>query len=155
MWSYQSPIPACAMPPSLPPSPLGLTPDFVSAFCTVYPRSAALPVSWGGIHSRVALESQTSTNLILCGGPGLSEKAKHGTGHGTTHMCGNGSRSAPSPLLSYSSLHPLLCPTLSVWEPPWIPQLSVMPGDGAPEDHPISCSPHRTDHQDVNGCSGL
>lgn len=50
---------------SLPSSQLGLTPDFLSAFCTVYPRSAALPVSCGGVHSRVALEPQTSTNLIL------------------------------------------------------------------------------------------
>lgn len=50
---------------SLPPSQTGLTPDFLSAFCTVYPRSSVLPVSCGGVHSRVALEPQTSTNLIL------------------------------------------------------------------------------------------
>lgn len=59
---------------SLPPFQLGLTPDFVSAFCTVYPRRIVLPVSWGAVHSRVALEPQTSTSLILRGGPGLSER---------------------------------------------------------------------------------
>lgn len=31
-----------------------------------------LPVSWGGVHSRVALQFQTSSNLILLGGPGFS-----------------------------------------------------------------------------------
>lgn len=61
MWSCQKLIPDA----SLPSSQMGLTPDFLSAFCTVYPRSAVLPVSCGGVHSRVALEPQTSTNLIL------------------------------------------------------------------------------------------
>lgn len=41
----------------------------------------------------------------------------------------------------------------------WLPWLSVMaslqPGEEAPEDHPIFYSPHCTDHQDVNGGSGL
>ena len=63
-WSHQSPIPG-GLYSSLPLSQPGLTPDLVSAFCTVYPRRAALPVSWGGVHSRVALEPQTSTNLML------------------------------------------------------------------------------------------
>lgn len=94
----------------------------MSAFCTVYPRSAALPVSWGGVHSKAALEPQTSTNLILLGGPGLSESFRHGIGHSRTQMHGNHFRSAPFPsLLSQPSLHAPLCPTLRVGESPGFP----------------------------------
>lgn len=32
-----------------------------------------LPVSWGGVHSRAALQPQTSSSLMLLGGPGFSE----------------------------------------------------------------------------------
>lgn len=31
-----------------------------------------LPVSWGGVHWRVALQFQTSSSLMLLGGPGFS-----------------------------------------------------------------------------------
>lgn len=65
---------------------------------------------------------------------------------------------APS-LLSQSSFHTPLCPTLSVGEAPELPQLSAkapsQPGEGAPEDLSIFYFPHHTDHQDVNGGSGL
>lgn len=75
-------------------------------------------------------------------------------------MHGNPFRSAPSPsLLSYPSLQLPLCPMLRVGKSPWLLELSVMaslqPGEGAPEDQPIFYSPHGTDHQDVNGGSGL
>lgn len=54
---------------------------------------------------------------------------------------------------------PPLCSILGVEESPWLPQLSVLTplqlGEGAPEDHPSSYSPHPTDNQDVNGGSGL
>lgn len=31
-----------------------------------------LPVSWGGVHSRAALQPQTSRSRMLLGGPGFS-----------------------------------------------------------------------------------
>lgn len=98
-----------------------------------------LPVSWGGVHSRAALQPQTSSNLMLLGGPGFSAGPQW-----KGSECETGpSMKSPNP--RFDSCHaPLACPH----QPATLSEFCV------PEDQ--SCLPWLlTDHQDVDGCLGL
>lgn len=92
-----------------------------------------LPVSWGGVHSRAALQLQTSSSLMLLGGPGFSagpesEEEGWARGNPTPNTIGLPSLSWPDPLDHQSWGRRNLNPCL-----PW----------------------SHTNHQDVDGCLGL
>lgn len=60
---------------------------------------------------------------------------------------------APPFLLSHPSPNPSLSPHTPL---PQLPVLApLQAGEGTPEDHPVSHSPHGTNHQDVDGSGGL
>lgn len=100
-----------------------------------------LPVSWGGVHSRAALQPQTSSSLRLLGAPGFSAGPKYGGSEGAG--------------LAASGPAQDLAPCMLPWPDPISCQLSGrrwVLGEASKAAPP---SLARTNHQDVDGCLGF